>query len=954
MEDTQERDDSTEGTSPQPIAKYIGIKTLVHKITDETTASFTGSDSDKKLIYDAMDKLNAFEVISEEDRFEYLFAFCEMLKHLIEKFPNDREIEEMKESYQKFNSLIHYFYGSDSLYSKANSILYEMINNISKQGDEGGTFDIAIQKFTDLHFKIPEDDAIRLKVFAQITAVKLAYEWFLNAPADDMIEEPFEIEFAHLLKSVKKHGFNKNEILITFYKVEEIRKNFTGDFMLLSITLLRIYGLGILLAPQNSPALEEIEDRVIELSQQYFKQYYTAFPKQGSIPRQKSAEEIISEFTALVQKDGTSPYAFDQASIAIQQLPQTTEEEFLKFQTSYLQIIDIGIAHSRVEQITDSLKIVKENFVKTLEMVDNPPEPLTSHEIEEILKQNLSEVKQNIEKGETPETAISRAFLNVNSLMMSMPEDDKEGGTSSEIIIKFMANDLMELLGKYSVPEAQQAIWKELMKTMDLALEPNEWQGDNEFDKAMEQKRFDEQGARTINAGLHLPANSAVASIPHVKQLNELFPGLFKRLDGEKIDDNTYDRKEYDRFTADLNDSLRLLSSSYTLELLMQHQKVSFRRIAIELSLFERRRCLMLASPVFIASEIIVDPNRIFFSGTEDIVTLLINSCDTLGMVIASNRIISNKLNSRWEQMRSSAIAIFDYTTYNPPKADPMEPIVPGSVEETEMLEAASLVATVAYETGWAYALGKPVVILTKKGKPIPFDIDIEAVVLEGDEKDEERIIAGIQTALYGVNRNPKGSCLSETVDYVKEAFKEAADEKVKSLIQSLNDTGDATKVRFTIETILDRMRQKNRMVITPAFPGGYPDKQKKKVFHVTAFRKWSKPLEEELKRICTLKGLEYKIGYEELNPEILPSIWQDISEASYVIADITTLNPNATLELAMAQVLGSRILILTQTQNSHPYFYPIQKTRCHLYNPNESKQELTELLESFFDNASR
>ncbi len=258
--------------------------------------------------------------------------------------------------------------------------------------------------------------------------------------------------------------------------------------------------------------------------------------------------------------------------------------------------------------------------------------------------------------------------------------------------------------------------------------------------------------------------------------------------------------------------------------------------------------------------------------------------------------------------------------------------------------------AIAAYENGWAYALGKPVVIITRKGRQIPFDIDIEPVVLEEDGNDEDRIIAGIQTALYGVNRKTKGSCLKETLEYARAVFQNVEDEKVQLLLNSITNTKDASTIKFTIETILDRIEEKNLMLITPAFPGGYPDQTLKKVFHVTGFREWSKALETELKRVCTAKGLVFTIGYDKINPEILAAIWKDISESSFIIADITNLNPNAVLELAMAQALGRPTLILTQNKEVQKYFPPVLKTRTHYYDPSTSLKELGSLLEDFFD----
>ena len=62
-------------------------------------------------------------------------------------------------------------------------------------------------------------------------------------------------------------------------------------------------------------------------------------------------------------------------------------------------------------------------------------------------------------------------------------------------------------------------------------------------------------------------------------------------------------------------------------------------------------------------------------------------------------------------------------------------------------------------------------------------------------------------------------------------------------------------------------------------------------------------------------------IGYERLDPDILGAIWRDIGSASFVVADITNLNPNAALELAIAQAMGRPTLVLSRMANVSPQF---------------------------------
>jgi nucleoside 2-deoxyribosyltransferase len=928
-----------------------GIKSQLHQLLTDLEDSFTGTEADKDLIVETIEASANFKVITEEDRLEFLQAYCRLCKLYMDKFPEGDEIKEVTQIYDNFSHLLYQLYATDSFYYQSIQVLYEYIGQLSKPGESVQAFVNAIQKTTALPSNNESDDTMwRGKALARIIAANVAYNWFLNSGTTETTDDPAEVEFAGLMKYFETHPFNDHEIIKTFERVEELGQKYTGDVTQLSTTLLRIYGIGILLSPQSAPSLEELDDRVVQLTSIYAGQSIRDIENESAIhPSQKTAKDIIDAFTALVKKDGTSVYAFDQAVADIKKLPQGTEEDFQELMNSLLAVCEIGIENALDEKVRGPIQVAKESLLKTLEMAGSEQKPYPIKELKSLLQQDLADLKQRLDKGELPETAITRFLTGLTTMSSNISDESQEGEDDLGEILTLIFKDFMNVIGKY-ISADQQAVWKEAIKTMGFVTDAFENRDASEFDLAIESKRMEEQGERFINAGLHLPVSSQAMSTPYVMQLLDLYPGLADRFLNTDVDDHTNDKKEFDRLKADLEDTFRLLSSAYTIEQLMQHQKISLRRMSIELSQFERRRYLMLAKPVFPANDIVVDPNRVFFSGTGELVNDIISACNTLGMVLSTKRSVSNQLDSRWSQLRESAVAILDYSGYDPLKADPKGLINAPHYNEKETLEAAGPVAMVAYENGWAYTLGKPVVVITKKGRSIPFDIDIEPVVLEEDGKDDERIISGIQTALYGVNRNTKGSCLEETLDYARMLFKNAGDEKIQNLLNSIKNTEDASRIRFTIEAVLDRANDKNRMVITPAFPGGYPDPSVKKVFHVTGFRYWSKPLEEELKRICLLRGFSFVTGYEKIDPDILPAIFKDITEASFVVTDITNLNPNAVMELAMAQAVGIPVLILTQNKDVQRYFPPVQKTRTHIYDPYASPASLSDLLENFFD----
>ena len=222
--------------------------------------------------------------------------------------------------------------------------------------------------------------------------------------------------------------------------------------------------------------------------------------------------------------------------------------------------------------------------------------------------------------------------------------------------------------------------------------------------------------------------------------------------------------------------------------------------------------------------------------------------------------------------------------------------------------------AQVAYEMGWAYVLGTPIVIVARQDQPTPFDVDLQAVLLQDDGADAERVALAIQAGLYGTQRSVTDDCLAATVAEVRTRFGSAMPSQIRTILEGLPNVRDATLVRLTLGAILDRSEGANALLTSPGFPGSYPLAERPVLFHVTGFRAWAKVAQEEVRNASERATVEYRIGSESLSPEIVRSVWDDLCQASFVVADITNLNPNAVLELGIAHSLGRPTLILCRT----------------------------------------
>ena len=82
----------------------------------------------------------------------------------------------------------------------------------------------------------------------------------------------------------------------------------------------------------------------------------------------------------------------------------------------------------------------------------------------------------------------------------------------------------------------------------------------------------------------------------------------------------------------------------------------------------------------------------------------------------------------------------------------------------------------------------------------------------------------------------------------------------------------------------------------------------------------WSSRTFSILKEIVEGLGYECKRADDLYGKIILKDIWQQINEAVFIIADLTSNNPNVFYELGIAHTLGKEIIPLLQKGNEIPF----------------------------------
>jgi hypothetical protein len=337
---------------------------------------------------------------------------------------------------------------------------------------------------------------------------------------------------------------------------------------------------------------------------------------------------------------------------------------------------------------------------------------------------------------------------------------------------------------------------------------------------------------------------------------------------------------------------------------------------------FALRRHATLADPLWGWTKVIAVPNRIFFAGGEALQLKLGDLCAVKDLELCATQAAWGTAQSHWNSLRSSAVAIFDFTS-----------------------AAQAIRSSVSHTLGGALALGIMPMIVADPEAAMPFDLDIEPVRTNAD------LDLALDRALYAVPQVGGASCLRETVQALLPRCKSSdATTTVTARSLASSDLRDSVETVNAIELLASLNSDGSWGVIRPAWPGAHPPAGKRRCFHIMPFsQSWSNSVRDVVRSACG-DHVTYMRGDETGDPRVILSIWNEICLASFVVVDLTGMNDNVCLELGLAQALGKRSLLAHRAdeQGTRRSFPEIAKVQVHRY---KSDADLTTMVRSFIAN---
>ena len=346
----------------------------------------------------------------------------------------------------------------------------------------------------------------------------------------------------------------------------------------------------------------------------------------------------------------------------------------------------------------------------------------------------------------------------------------------------------------------------------------------------------------------------------------------------------------------------------------LEHDQI--RPLILGVRRFALRRNLMVVEPFLGWSPVEVNPNRVFFAGGDDLRQKVSSVCKTRDLELAESAAGWGAAQMRWNQLRECALAVFDFTS--------------GSKEDWP---------SVCYSLGTALALGVNLVVVVDTASVLPFDLDVHPVQSDGDLGE------ALDEALFSVPRVETGAAISDTAGEVLRRC-DQQDATTAMLRKSLSGTvPDMMEVESSLN-LLASLNGRGKWALTrPTWSGFYPTANDRRCFHIMPFSEpWSDDAREAVRSACGERA-KYRRGDETGDPNVIRSIWEEICRATDVIVDLTGLNLNVCLELAVCQTLGRRTLLLARSDSRtiSQLFPEIAKLQVHHYQTHLSLEKTVE-----------
>jgi hypothetical protein len=333
------------------------------------------------------------------------------------------------------------------------------------------------------------------------------------------------------------------------------------------------------------------------------------------------------------------------------------------------------------------------------------------------------------------------------------------------------------------------------------------------------------------------------------------------------------------------------------------------------------RHHIMLAEPFWGWAPVNANPARVFYAGSPFLRPIVGERCADRGLELVRLTSQWGAGQTRWNLMRSCGLAVFDLRS-----------------------EARDHWPSVCHALGIALALSVQPVIVGDRDTSLPFDIDVATPVTQDDLGE------GLDAALLALPQTEGRSALHDTVQEAL-ARSHHTDASTMLLKQSLaaGKAADVLQVGASLAMLAERNGDGTWALLHPVWPGSYPSPLDRRCFHIMPFADGFNDVRDHVRRACKGASIDYTRADEVFEPNVIRTIWNEICRATHVVVDLSGVNANVCLELALAQSIGRPLMIVARqegrTARIDGLFPEIAKLQIRGY---ESNDQLAAMVRGF------
>ncbi len=359
-------------------------------------------------------------------------------------------------------------------------------------------------------------------------------------------------------------------------------------------------------------------------------------------------------------------------------------------------------------------------------------------------------------------------------------------------------------------------------------------------------------------------------------------------------------------------------------------ERDELRPLALAIRSFSARMYTMPARPVWRSGKVPADTNAVFYSGAAKGKESIAAACGRSGLEVMAEPRGESYADARWKQIQKAVTAVFDLRGAR-----------------------GSGMASITYELGIALTLGKPAVVLVKEGQKMPFDVEIDPIILSGGPQDDAVAAAAVDKSVVWIHPAPSAGASSRTLEYILSMYRRPqkdvyADQTLRMLAE-LTKAPDPLAVTQTLMKFFDFLNDGETMLVHPWWPPVYPEEATRSLFHVMPFGpKWARSVSDVAREACKDAGVLYVRGDEVAEPDVVRSIWEQIARATHILVDLTGFNANVALELGVAHTLGKKVLMVGQGDPETCVFQSVSKFRVESYGPGKLDETLGRKVKRF------